>query len=969
MRQQRTRLRLVLAGPVAAAAVALCCTKGGQTQVQLADLLRRADVQGLACFTPEDEDTDAQRSTILYEDFSAGVSSWKPTTAATVIRGAEDQQYGGALAVKSREGEDGAVGAYTVVSARPNTWYTVTWRVRAGTTAEAFPGTVRRPTVSVIVYETDPGEDSTAARRIVTGLPTVGHTVESRCHASERSEIGGDWTAGQMTFTTGATARGLAVVLAVGARGDDGEAEAHFTEVRVAEHHVTYETMLGSLKRKYADPSAVGSNPHGMLLRGPLASNVSGSTELGASNSLRDTRSAIFAPAPTTIRFPPVRVPAGAQLDVSMAVMREAWSASGDGVRFVVRVIGQGDTTVVAERHLEARARREDRGWISSRIDLRRWSGRRVRIELATLPGEDADYAYDLALWGNLLLWSPGRPVGGNLVILAVDTMRADRVGAYGCTRGLTPRIDRLARESCLFRNGATQSSWTLPAFASLVTSRGPESHGAGLRTYSGLPYPKSHLGVSQDELTLAEILRREGYVTQGFGVSATLYGTGFEQGFDGFLNDLDVESCVGGVVSARAIQWLQENWQKRFFLFLHYFDPHQPFNAPAPWDTLHFRRAYPYPRDARYWFFQSFIELAREGFLQGSRDDFVEMGRDLYDGEVAYVDHCLGLVIDELKRLGIYDRSIVVMMSDHGEEFWEHGACGHRTSLYETIQSVPVIIKPPKEWPLKRRVVEGGARLVDVMPTVLELLDVQRPMALEGRSLAGLMTGAVAEEPRRVFAQTDTHNDGMREVYSFRDADLKLVAYFHRRRPSYFREELYDLGLDPLETRNLAAAQADDLLRLRQGLASHIAERGWGWHIGFASPGDTCRFSGRVEAEGVIELVQPIEYWDHPCVVEFTADATAISFDCLGGGGRCCSGLLLRTSPPGAPLHLDMSRPMIGSADAGPAGRRISLRGSNGESVTLWRSGCIAGEVVAEGEERAALRAQLKALGYLDDD
>jgi arylsulfatase A-like enzyme len=949
----------------AAAAALICCAAPPQTQVHLSDLIGSADVKGLVSSAPGD--TAVQTMLILDEDFEDISQQWKAITPGTSLSLTSVPQRGRVLSVRSEGRVRGGAGAYRTFPVMPGARYSVSWDVRPERLTKEPATAVRSVLASVMVCELTVGEDSTAVPGLVGRPPEESHPASARYHLGSGSAREGDWLRGQMMFTAGPATCRIAVVLILAVGVERVWGEVLFDRVEVVERRASYASVIAGLKQQYADPSRENSNPHSMLLRGPLASNMYGSERLGPSSYLRDTRTGIFAPAPTTITFPRAKIPAGAQLDVSLAMMRESWAAPGDGVRFLVRILGQRDTTVVLDKYLDARSRQGDRGWLSSRIDLGEWHGQPVRIQLVTLPGESGNSEYDLAVWGDPVLWSPGTPVGDNLVILAVDTMRADRCGVYGCSRELTPRIDRLARGGYLFRNATTQSSWTLPAFASLVTSKAPESHGAGLRKYSGLAYPHDHWGISSSEHTLAEVLRRHGYVTQGYAVSATLYGTGFEQGFDGFVNDLDVEGCVGEVITGRGIQWLRDNRQKRFFLFLHYFDPHQPFNAPAPWNTLFFGRAYPYPEEARRWYYKTFVEMTREGLLEWPDTAFIQMGTDLYDGEVAYADYCLGLVIDELRRIGVYDRSIVVVMSDHGEEFWEHGECGHRTNLYQSIQAVPLIIKPSVHSPLRGRgVVEGRVRLVDVVPTVLELLDVAVPEDLEGRSLVRAMQGTSEPRVPTVFAQTDAHHDGLREVYSVAEGSLKLIVYFSRFRPSFFREELYDLQADPAEKVSIVGERSAEITALREKLACHIARDGWGWHLDFDSGGRPCRFRGDVELDGTIEFVQVAEYWKSHCGVVFSPGRRGFSFDCTSDGSPCY-GILFRTSSPLPNVRVRLEQPMNASVQATPDGPAATLEGESGEVVRVWRSGSAAGEVVVGDEERGVLLEKLRALGYVD--
>ena len=408
-----------------------------------------------------------------------------------------------------------------------------------------------------------------------------------------------------------------------------------------------------------------------------------------------------------------------------------------------------------------------------------------------------------------------------NVVFFVVDTLRADRVGAYGHERATTPRIDQLAEAGVVMESASSQAPWTAASIATLFTSLYPSVHGidggvvwGGGAQAGALPFATQRtLGGSQ--LTLAEHLRRSGYATAGF-VSNVYVNSifGFAQGFETFHDEHADYS--GDVVRLKrrasetnrlVLDWIDGDLAEPFFLLVHYNDPHWPYAPPAPFGSawLDAEALDPAYRDH----LNSRIHTAGAPLANpGPRER--EQLLALYDGEIAYADHHLGVVVDALQRRDLKRPLMTIVSSDHGEEFLDHGSTSHGHTLYEELLRVPLIF----HWPgrLAPRRVSTPVGLVDVAPTLLELLGLDTDTAdtvFQGRSFAAGLGGA-SLEARPVFAEA-TYTGDRRSIQTL---GLKLIE---SRDPAAL--ELFDLAADAAELRNLAASRQTDTARLEATL------------------------------------------------------------------------------------------------------------------------------------------------------
>ena len=375
-----------------------------------------------------------------------------------------------------------------------------------------------------------------------------------------------------------------------------------------------------------------------------------------------------------------------------------------------------------------------------------------------------------------------------NIVLYIVDTVRADRLGVYGYGKPTSPRLDAFAAGAVLFENAYAQSSWTRPAVASLFTGLLPPAHRTVGRR-SVLP---------EDATTLAEILAVHGYEGMGLVRNPNVgRAFGFAQGFTRFRSE-DRERDE--TMLDRVRLWLDERQgvAEPFFLFLHAIDPHGPYDPAPEFEEMFEAGGAPaHYRTVRY-----LLGLNR-GDVEPEPETADALSR-LYDAEVAQNDRAFGELLDELEARGLVEDTAVIYLSDHGEEFAEHGRWEHGLSLYEEVLRVPLVMRLPGVPP---RRVEEPAQHVDVLPTLLAYLGIEAPPT-DGRDL--LAARRRGDAPLDVYTHLDV--DGHRAASVIRGR-FKLVL---PQSPSQGTAPmLFDLDADPGELEDLAASRPDVVERM----------------------------------------------------------------------------------------------------------------------------------------------------------
>ncbi len=395
-----------------------------------------------------------------------------------------------------------------------------------------------------------------------------------------------------------------------------------------------------------------------------------------------------------------------------------------------------------------------------------------------------------------------GKPKDPNIILIMVDTLRADHLSCYRAETVETPGIDAVASEGFLFTNVHAAATTTLASTSSLMTSLYPRSHGAASNGF--------HLDGSVR--TLAEELRSKGYNTAAFVASFALHSsTGINQGFTYFddrFSKTDQSPLVyrpAGDVNSAVHNWLATDPEEPVFLFVHYFDPHPPYTPPADLQK-------PVDDDAAAQITGSWDDLiALKNYLAdgGEVDARLERMHDLYEAEVRYTDREFGRLIDLLGRKGLLEHSLLIITADHGETFWEHPEMGeyldHGFMVYETTTNIPLIMKWPGVIPHGR----GDTFLsnIDIAPTILELTGKPVPEGFSGRSFARLFReDGIADEP--VFSEATKPHGEIESAGVFAN-DLKAkCVYLDGWKYIWVphmdnHEELYDIRNDPTEMIN----------------------------------------------------------------------------------------------------------------------------------------------------------------------
>ena len=382
-----------------------------------------------------------------------------------------------------------------------------------------------------------------------------------------------------------------------------------------------------------------------------------------------------------------------------------------------------------------------------------------------------------------------------NIVLYVVDTVRADRLGVYGYGKPTSPRLDAFATSALVFENAYAQSSWTRPAMASLFTGLLPPAHRTVGRR-SVLP---------EDATTMAEILAANGYEGMGLVRNPNVgRAFGFAQGFTRFRSeDRDRDETM----LERVRLWLDERQDAGapFFLYLHAIDPHGPYD-PAPEFEQMFDAG---DAPAHYRTVRYLLELNR-GEVEPDEGTAEALSR-LYDAEVAQNDRAFGELLDELEARGLGEGTAVIYVSDHGEEFEEHGRWEHGVSLYEEVLRIPLVMRLPG---VPARRIETPAQHVDLLPTLLGYLGIDRA-ATDGRDL--LAERRRGDDPPDVYTHLDV--DGHRASSVIRGR-YKLVQ---PQSPSQGTAPmLFDLEADPGELDDLAGEQPRIVERMLALLADH---------------------------------------------------------------------------------------------------------------------------------------------------
>ena len=544
----------------------------------------------------------------------------------------------------------------------------------------------------------------------------------------------------------------------------------------------------------------------------PISDLGSGDNPFGIKRKLKLAREEInvlFSPPKSKFTFN-LNIPENSVLEFGIGTIRDENSeelikSSGNeerGTTFIVSIETKGRKKTIYQKHIPFPTKDEKHFFYKYCVDIPH-AQENVEMSLVTEGGEN-----NFSFWYNPVLYKKEKSLR-NVILISIDTLRADHLGCYGYDRNTSPNIDSLASDSTMFLNTYASSPWTLPSHISLLTSL----HGVHHQVY----YDREKMDPSI--LTLADTLRQNYFLCSSFtggGFVSSVYG--FSKGFDTYRDG------VGGVFQQnsaellfRAVsEWLDKEKNKNFFLFLHTYQTHNPYACPYPYKTM-------FLKEGAKWRHIDLVNYlgGKPGVFkkvtEGERQNII----GLYDGEIRYTDEKLiGPLIGKLKEMELFDQTMIIFTSDHGEEFYDHMGWGHGHSLYDESLKVPLVIKFPGSK-FKGKEIGDIVSLVDVMPTILEEMGIDfSDLSIDGRSLSPLIKGK--ERGDRTFLAdigSDVLNSRIPQKISMNIGKNKLILnkrfsskdldFFLYPPPVLIPVELYDLKQDLLEIKNTADEKA----------------------------------------------------------------------------------------------------------------------------------------------------------------
>ena len=472
--------------------------------------------------------------------------------------------------------------------------------------------------------------------------------------------------------------------------------------------------------------------------------------------------------------------------------------------------------------------------WIDADVDLSKFGGSTAKIVLRTEAAGGG-----IGFWANPLITTEGPKKHPNILLYVVCTLRPDHTSVYGYPRDTTPFLKKLASSSVVFDDAQAQAPWTKPSVASLMTSLNAYTHGLVNDTDT----------IPRGAKTMAEQLRQSGYVTASI-VANPFAGrtSGLDRGFDYMFEypvvmrnrNEKVDRATDSAAINRAIEpWLRGHRDEPLFLYVQSTDPHAPYRPPAdfeakfaaPKETTVFNNEYAKLRDLRA--YGGGATVTRDEIRAKGIDPvlYAKQATDRYDAEIANNDRNIELLIAKMKEVGVLDNTVVVVASDHGEEFWEHGLGAHGHSLYSELIHAVLMMWNPRLLPAPRRVSEP-VQLIDVMPTILELTGAELPKGLQGESLVPLLNGKPFRRTRPIMSSKlalprakpgSVVKENLTDTFARIDTRWKLIYRTRFARAGLKEVELYDRQADSADANDLAAKEAETAAKIKAEIVAWI--------------------------------------------------------------------------------------------------------------------------------------------------
>ena len=532
-------------------------------------------------------------------------------------------------------------------------------------------------------------------------------------------------------------------------------------------------------------------------------------------------RNAIFTRTPSTITYE-VPVPKGARLHFALGVSTKA------PVTFRITA---GDTN----KQLFAQTHSDPDSWQDAEVDLSAFARTTVKIAF-----EAASEARDaVALWANPLVTTSLPKRRPNILLYVVCTLRPDHTSLYGYAKETTPFLRKLGASAVVFDDAQAQAPWTKPSVASLMTSLPAFAHGIANDTDT----------IPTGAATMAELLRGEGYMTASI-IANPFAGrtSGLDRGFDYIMeypvvqrhrSDAADRGTDSAAINRAIVPWLERHRDEPYFLYVQSTDPHAPYRPPTgfeskfsnPAETDQFNRDYAKLRDVRAYGGGATVTQAEMRAKGINPTVYMRRAIERYDGEIAHNDSSIESLLGKLGELGTVDNTLIIIASDHGEEFWEHGFGAHGHSLYSELVHCVLLLWNPRLFPLPRRVGEP-VQLIDVLPTVLELVGAKAPPAAQGQSLAPLLKGLPFRRNGAVIATKlalprakprGGVPENLTDSFTRIDKDWKLIYRSQAGRARLKEVELYDRRTDRADGDDIAARHPDVVGRLKAEMIQWI--------------------------------------------------------------------------------------------------------------------------------------------------
>ena len=414
------------------------------------------------------------------------------------------------------------------------------------------------------------------------------------------------------------------------------------------------------------------------------------------------------------------------------------------------------------------------------------------------------------------------------VLFIVIDTLRADHLGCYNYSRDTSPTIDDLADQGILFESPTAQAPWTKPSVASLFTSTFPHTHGV---TWRG-----RNKRLPGSMVTLAEVFQENGFRTAAFSDNPHItVSNGFGQGFDKFVENHSFLEGNAKQLTDQVITCLKKNVYNRNFIYVHYLDPHDPYQAPGMYRDIFLEKntvdlrgtvkaGNAYVLNGEYSLDQKMQKggekIPSETYplavpMQVSKEELLYL-IGLYDGEIKYVDYHISRIISALKELNIFDKTTIVITSDHGEEFLEHGMFRHGYQLYEETIRVPLIIVSPRLKNIPQKIALP-VNLIDIMPTLLDIFGIKFSGRKQGKSLVSLIN---QHENVETLSISETSWKGS-HAQSARVGDWKYINDVRRE-----KKELFDLNEDLGEYKNLCFQNLEMVEKISHLLSTALADK-----------------------------------------------------------------------------------------------------------------------------------------------